>query len=380
MIVGIPKETLRHEHRVGLTPFGAARLIELGCDVLVERDAGRDSHFADADYEAAGARIVYEPEEIHGRADLVCQITRVTPEQAARLRAGAAVCGFMHASVMPAETLRALASRGASVLGWEAVEDAEGTHPVRRALSEIAGQLAVQWAGHLLQVEAGGRGIVLGNVPGIAPATFVVLGAGTAGWTAARLAVAHRAHVIVLDLDIDKLRRAADHGCEHAVTAVASERNLRRYVPIADVLLGAVAARRGRTPCLVAEEMVASMKQGSVILDLSIDDGGCVETSRPTALDRPTYKVHGVTHFCVPNMTASVPRTASRAMSLATVPYLVRIVRHGFDAAIRADGGLGLGVQLHRGRAVGEAAAAALGVRPARIDEIPSGENGTGAA
>jgi alanine dehydrogenase len=380
MIVGIPKETLRHEHRVGLTPFGAARLGELGCAVLVEHDAGRDSHFGDADFEAAGARIVYEPDEIHARADLVCQISRVAPDQAGRMRPGAAVCGFMHAAVMPAETLRALAAREASVLGWEAVEDAGGTHPVRRALSEIAGQLAVQWAGQLLQVEAGGRGIVLGNVPGIAPATCVVLGAGTAGWTAARLALAHRAHVIVLDLEIDKLRGAAENGCEHAVTAVASERNLRRYVPIADVLLGAVAARRGRTPCLVSEDMVASMKPGSVILDLSIDDGGCVETSRPTTLDRPTFKAHGVTHFCVPNMTASVPRTASRAMSLATVPYLARIVRHGFDAAIRADAGLGLGVQLHKGKAVSEAAAAALAVPVVRIDEIPADAGAPGAA
>lgn len=364
MIVGIPRETLRNEHRVGLTPFGAARLKDLGCEIVVEHDAGASSHFRDADYVEAGARVVYDAEEIHGRADVVCQVGKVTAAQASLLRPESAVCGFMHVGVMPLETLRALHERRITVLGWEAVEDDEGVHPIRRALSEIAGMLAVQWGGHLLQVESGGRGIVLGNVPGIAPGTIVVLGAGVAGWSAARVALAHRAHVIVLDLRIEKLRRAASHGCEHAVTAVASERNLRRYVPIADVLLGAVAARAGRTPQLVTEAMVKSMKPGSVILDLSIDEGGCVETSRPTSLDRPTFQAHGVTHFCVPNMTSAVPRTASRAMSLATVPYLVAIAKRGFDATIESDQGFARGVSLHRGKVFHEHAATMLGVAP----------------
>lgn len=378
MIVGIPKETSRHEHRVGLTPFGAARLRELGCEVLVERDAGGESHFSDRDYLSAGARTVYDAEEIHGRADLVCQVGRVTVEQARLMRAGAAVCGFMHAAVMPADTLRALVERRVTALGWEAVEDASGAHPVRRALSEIAGQLAIQWAGYLLQADAGGRGIVLGNVPGIAPATVVILGAGTAGWTAARLAMAHRAHVIVLDLEIERLRIAPEQGCEHVVTAVASERNIQRYVPIADVVVGAVAAQRGRTPCLVPESVVRCMKAGAIILDLAIDEGGCVETSRPTSLDHPTFQVHGVTHFCVPNMTASVPRTASRAMSLATVPYLVGIVQHGIELAIRSDAGLARGVQLHLGRVLNEGAAASLGVPAARLSDSVGGPSSGG--
>lgn len=364
MIVGIPKETHRNEYRVGLTPFGVARLRSLGCEIVVEHDAGASSRFRDADYVEAGARIVYDPEEVHGRADLVCQVAPVTPEQAALLRPEAAVSGFMHVGVMPLETLRVLHDRRITVLAWEAVEDEEGVHPIRRALAEIGGMMAVQWGGHLLQVQTGGRGIVLGNVPGIAPPTFVIVGAGVAGWAAARTALALRAHVIVLDLHLEKLRTASSHGCEHAVTAVSSERNLRRYVPIADVLLCAVAARAGRTPQLISEGMVRTMKAGSVILDLSIDEGGCVETSRPTSLDQPTFEAHGVTHFCVPNMTAAVPRTSSRAMSLAIVPYLVRIARRGFDAAIESCPGLDRGIALHRGRVFHEHAASMLGVAP----------------
>ncbi len=373
MIVGIPRETLRHEHRVGLTPFGVARLSDLGCEILVEHDAGAASHFRDADFLEAGARVVYEPEEIHGRSDLVCQIGPATAEHAGLMRPGSAICGFMHVGVMPVETVKIFRDGGITVLGWEAVEDAEGAHPVRRALSEIAGQLAVQWAGHLLQVDSGGRGILLGSAPGIPPATIVVLGAGVLGWTAARLALAHRAHVIVLDRDLGKLREAPVHGCEHAVTAVATERNLKRYVGIADVLLAAVAAGTARVPRLVTEEMVSSMKPGSVILDLSIDDGGCVETSRPTTLDRPTFQTHGVTHFCVPNMTASVPRAASRAFALATVPYLGRMANRGVDAALRSDAGFARGAFLHRGHALHETAASMLGVAPASLSDVPEG-------
>jgi alanine dehydrogenase len=338
---------------------------DFGCDVVVQHDAGAASHFRDADYTEAGARVVWDAEEVHARSDLVCQVAPVTAEQADCMSAEAAVCGFMHVGVMPVETLKRLRDRRITVLGWEAVENASGARPVRRALAEIGGLLAVQWGGHLLQVEEGGRGIVLGNIPGIAPSTFVIVGAGNAGWTAARLALAHRAHVIVLDLEFENLRRAADYGCEQVVTAVASDRNLRRYVPIADVLMCAVAARGGRTPQLVTEAMVRTMKPGSVILDLSIDEGGCVETSRPTSLDRPTFQLHGVTHFCVPNMTAAVPRTASRALSLAAAPFLVRIARRGVAAALATDRGLLRGVALHRGAVFNEHAAAALGVEPA---------------
>lgn len=373
MRIGIPYETHRHEHRVGLTPLGVSRLRGLGAEVFVQHDAGREGHFTEQNYVEAGARIVHDREEIYGRSDLVCKVGTVTEEEARMFRQGAAVAGFMHVSVMPREAIRALIERKVTLLGWEQVEDAQGAHPVRRAMSEIAGQMAIQWVARLLQFETGGRGIILGNVPGIAPATVLILGAGAVGWSAARAALALKAHVIVLDADMARLRRAMEHGCGHAVTAIASLKGLRRFIPIADAVIAAASAPGGGAPFLVSEDLVEQMKPGSVILDLAIDEGGCVETSRPTTLDNPTYKVHGVTHFCVPNMTADVPRTASRAQTLASLPFLEKIAAHGLDETLRADPGLARGVCLYRGRVLHDVAAHALGIAPARLEDILQG-------
>jgi alanine dehydrogenase len=248
------------------------------------------------------------------------------------------------------------------VIGYETVEDEAGGHPVLRALSEIAGRMAVHRAADLLEYESGGRGIVLGNVPGIPPPTVVVLGAGTAGWTAASTALACGAHVIVMDAEMARLRHATRHGCGSAVTALASPRNLSRFVPIADVLIGAVLIPGGRAPYVVDEELVKAMKPGSVILDLSIDQGGCVATSRPTTCDNPTFKRHGVTHYCVPTMTTNVPRTASRATTLAALPFLTQIADEGLSRALRSNPGLSRGVYVYRGKLVHDPAARALGM------------------
>ena len=370
MKFGIPKETGRHEHRVGLTPYGVSRIRGAGSEVIVEHDAGSDSRFADQAFIDTGATIAYRPEEIYGRSDLVCQVGKVTSDQAILMRAGSAVCGFMHVAVMPRETVAVLAERELTVLGWEIVEDEEGAHPVLRALSEIAGHMTMQWAADLLQYENGGRGIVLGNIPGIPPATVLILGAGAVGWTAARHALQTGAHVIVMDPDLSRLRRALEHGCAHAVTAVVSERNLRRFLPVADVLVGAVMGTPGREPYVVTEEMVKTMKPGSVILDLAIDHGGCVETSRPMTLDDPTFVVHGVIHCCVPNVTSNAPRTASRALALAAIPYLSGIAERGLEGALRSYRGLSRGIYLYRGVPVHPLAASALGAQPRRIEDL----------
>jgi alanine dehydrogenase len=372
MKIGVPRETHSHEHRVGLTPFGVARLKELGCEVLVQHDAGRDSHFTSEDYVAAGAAIVYQAEEIFGRADLVCKMGRLTTAEARLMRQGTGVIGFMHLVVMPAETIEAVEEAQATVIGYETVEDEDGGHPVLSALSEIAGQMAVHRAADLLEHESGGRGIVLGNVPGIPPPTVVVLGAGTAGWTAARTALACGAHVIVMDAEMARLRHAIRHGCANAVTALASPRNLSRFVPIADVVIGAVLIPGTRAPFVVAEGLVKAMKPGSVILDLSIDQGGCVATSRPTTCGSPTFKCHGVTHFCVPTMTTNVPRTASRATTLAALPFLTQIAGEGLSQALRSNPGLACGVYVYRGKLVHEPAARALGMSAARLTDLLS--------
>ncbi|MBP7149184.1 MAG: alanine dehydrogenase [Acidobacteria bacterium] len=371
MKIGVPKETLRHEHRVGLTRFAVSRLSNLGHEVYVEHDAGRDSHFSDEDYQGVGAQIVYTSDEVCARADLICRVGAPGASDVAMLGRGATVLGFLHLAVMPREVIAQLAEREVTMIGYEVIQEADGSHPVLRALSEIGGHMAVHTAARLLEHEAGGRGLVLGGVPGVPPATVVILGAGTVGRTAARLAQASGAHVILMDADMRQLHGIHDvAGCPSTVTVLATQGNLERYTAIADVLIGAVLVPGARAPYLVTSEMVQKMKPGSVILDLSIDQGGCVETSRPTTPDNPTFKAHGVTHFCVPNMTANVPRTASRAMVLTALPYLTQIAERGVEQALRHDAGLAKGVYMYRGRVVHEPAAEALGVSPHRLADL----------
>lgn len=370
MRIGVPKERALHEHRVGLTPFGAQRLASLGHEVALEAGAGDDAHFRDADYQAAGGSIVFQHDEVFGRSDLVCRVGTLGAGEIALLREGAAVCGFLHLSIAPRELLAALAARRVTMIGYELIEDSRGRRPLLTALSEIAGKLAVQIAGHLLQHEEGGRGLVLGGVPGIAPATVVVLGAGTVGCTAAQAALALGAHVMVLDSETDKLRDAIATCGPHLVTAVATARNLAKYTAIADAVIGAVFIPGSRAPFVVTDAMVRRMKPGSVILDLAIDQGGCVETSRPTTLGAPTFRLHGVTHYCVPNMTANVARTASRALTLAALPAITWMAEGGIEGALRADPGLRRGVYMYRGEVVHAHVAQAMGVAAKTLDNL----------
>lgn len=370
MIIGVPKDRLPHENRVGLTPLGVSRLTGAGHEVYVEHDAGAGGRFSDEDYRAAGGRIAYEPDEVTMRPDLICRVGSMTLEEARRLRPGVTVAGFLHLAVAPVELVRELEARKVSVIGYEIVEDHHGHRPVLTALSEIAGQMAVHLAAHLLLSESGGRGIILGGGPGIPPATVVILGAGTVGRTAAGLALACGAHVVLLDAEVERLRDALAHLPTGTVTAVGSPAQVASFTSVADVLIGAVLIPGGRAPYLVTSEMVRKMRPGSIILDLSIDQGGCVETSRPTTVDRPTFKVGEVTHYCVPNMTANVPRTASRALALAALPYLTCIAEHGVEGALQGDAGLARGVYMYQGRMVNEPASRALGLEATPLEDL----------
>lgn len=372
MRIGVPRETLRHEHRVGLTPFGVSRFVHRGHEVYVERDAGKDSHFSDEDYVGAGATIVYRPEEVYGRAEVVCRVSSLNLEEVQLLAPGSTILGFHHLAVAPRPLLDQLLERQITAIGYELLEcdTEECRRPVLTSQSEIAGRLAVTMAARLLEHEEGGRGIILGGVAGVPPATVVILGAGTVGLTAAKVAGSLGAHVIVLDSNPQRLRVAISLCSQHLATAVASPRNLRRYTAIADVLIGAVMIPGGRTPYLVTEQMVGSMKRGSVILDVSIDQGGCVETSRPTSLDSPTFKVSGVTHYCVPNMTTNVPRTASRSLTIASITHLLTLADAGLDKALTFHPGLARGVYLYRGKIVNEAAARSLGLDHSMLEDL----------
>jgi alanine dehydrogenase len=370
MVIGTPLETRQHEHRVGLTPFGVAQLTQAGHTVLVQKDAGRAARFSDHDFERSGAQIVYDAEEIYGRADLVCRMGMLGSEDVALLKPGSVVCAFHHLAVAPRSHVEKLMDLGTTLIGYEVIHDGAGDLPVLIPMSEIAGQMAVHVAAHLLENDSGGRGILIGSVAGVPPPTVLVLGAGTVGRTAACRALANGAHVIVADADLRKLRRINREFQGRVVTIVAAMDRLERYTAMADVLIGAVLIPGARAPFVVTEAMVRAMKPGSVIVDVSIDQGGCVETSRPTTLASPTFVVHDVVHYCVPNMTANIARTASRALAAAAIPYVISLTEKSVSSALREDPGLAEGVYLYRGRMVNRSVGQALGLPVSELSDL----------
>jgi alanine dehydrogenase len=370
MIIGVPKELHRHEHRVGLSPMAVARLIRRGHVVLVEQEAGMTAHFADRDYQKSGAQIVYDPEEVYKRSDIVCRVSPVSAQELELLKPDTIVCGFLHLAVATRDVASRLMDLRATLIGYEIIRDANGDLPVLVPLSEMAGQMAVHVAAHYLQNEAGGRGVLIGNVAGVPPATVLILGAGTVGSTAARLALASGAHVMIMDTDVAKLRALNREFAGQVVTVMGALDRLERYTAIADVVIGSVLIPGARAPFIVTEAMVKGMKPGSVIIDVSIDQGGCIETSRPTTPDQPTFVVHKVVHYCVPNMTANVARTASRALSNAAISYIETLSGDGLDAALRNDPGLAAGVYMYRGKMVMPGAGTTLGIPVTPLDKL----------
>jgi len=370
MIIGVARETQRHEHRVALTPFAVANLTEAGHEVVMESGAGTEAHFEDADFTRAGARLVYQAEEVFRRADVVCRIEPPAMEEIDMLRPGSIAFGFYELAVAPREKVERILENGVTAIGWEMVQDEKGDRPVLRPLADMAGRMAVTLAAYYLQIEQGGRGILLGNVPGVPPATVLILGAGAVGRAAAREAVASGAHVIMIDAEYQRLHSVHREFGGRVVTAVAGLDRLEKFTPIADVVIGAVHVPGARAPFVVTEEMVRAMKPGSVIFDISIDQGGCVETSRPTSVDHPTFIVHDVIHYCVPNMTATIARTASRALVNAALPYVRAVADHGLERALREDPGLAAGVYALNGKLVNAHIGQSLGLPATPVSEL----------
>ncbi len=370
MRIGIPKETRRDEHRVGLTPFAVSRLSRLGHEIFVEQGAGAFSLFSDEDYREAGAQIVFRKDEVYQRSETICRMTSLDDDEIDLLVPGTTVCSFQHLVLASRSKIEKLIEKKITVVGYELIETENGHMPLLAALSEIAGQQSVCTAASLLQVESGGRGIVLGGIPGIAPATVVILGAGTLGRTAARHFIAAGAEVIVLDSDVERLRMLHDALPSPPITAVASCRQLEKYTAIADVLVGAIHVPGDRAPFLVREEFVKAMRPGSVILDLSIDVGGCVATSRPTTLTNPTFEAHGVVHYCVPNMTSSVPRTASRAVAIGVLPYIKELAEHGVAYVATKMPAFAHGIYLYEGHVLNAHIAESLNLETKSIKDI----------
>jgi alanine dehydrogenase len=370
MNVSVPREVGRHERRVGLTPWAAGQVVRAGHTVLVEKGAGQAARFEDPEYQEAGATIVYSRDETFQRADLVCGVGLIAERELDLVKPESVLLGFHHLAVVPRGVIDRLLALRVTDIGYELVEDAEGRRYLLTAMAELAGEMAVSVAAHHLQNEEGGRGILLGNVPGVPPPTALILGAGTVGRTAAARAQALGAHVIVLDADLAKLRELKQCLGPQVASQLATADRLARYTAIADVVIGAVLVPGGRAPFLVTEEMVRRMRAGSVIVDVSIDQGGCVETSRPTDIREPAFVAHGVVHYCVPNMTANVARTASRVLSDAVLGLVSALAGQGLEATLRGDPGLAAGVYLYRGRLVNEPLARSLGAPPTPLSAL----------
>ena len=351
MNIGIPKERRPFEFRVGLPPAGVELLKQHGHSIFVEHEAGVDAGFSDQEYERAGARIVYSPEEVFGRSDLLLKIARPLIDELEWLQGGSILAGFLYLASARQDKIDLMLKNNITSIAYEQIEEADGTTPVKKPLAEIGGRLTAQIAAHYMQIYKGGKGILLSGIPGVPPAEVVIIGGGVAGTAAVRAFLGLGAHVTVLDMDLRALQRINDHFPE-VVTMIATQNNIARTCAYADVVVGAILVPGQRAPIVVTRKMVQSMKQRSLIIDLSIDLGGCVETSRPTTHEFCTYVEEGVIHYCVPNMPAAVARTATHAFVNAAMYYILDLANKDFETAIRESPALEKAVNTHAGKTV----------------------------
>ncbi len=349
MHIGIPKERRPFEYRVGLSPAGVEILSGMGNQVWVEHEAGVGAGFSDREFEVAGARIVYSGEEVYGRADLLLKIARPLKEELDWLRPGGAIMGLLHLASARQDKLDSLLEKKVTAIAYEQVSLPDGSRPALRPFSQMCGAMTAQIAARFLQNNWGGKGILLGGVPGVPPAEVAILGGGVVGTYATQAFRGLGAHVIVLDSNLAVLQQLSDR-FPGVPTMIATKRNIERVVSFVDVLVGAVLVPGERTPQLVTREMVQAMKPRSVIIDIDIDEGGCVETARPTMHDRPMYVEEGVLHYCVPNIPGVVARTATHAFVNAAMPFIMQIAEKGVEAAIEENPAIESAVNAHAGR------------------------------
>ncbi len=368
MIVGVPREIKIGEQRVALTPAGARAFTEAGHQVLIEPGAGDGSGIGDDEYTAAGARLS-DVGALWHQAELVLKVKEPLPEEVARIRPGQTLFTYLHLAPAP-PLIRALQAQRGIAIGYETVERVDGSLPLLTPMSEVAGRLAVQEGTHYLGRAYGGRGILLSGVPGVPHGNVVVLGAGTVGLNATRAAVGLGADVSILDINLDRLRHVDDLFQGRVVTLASNSFNVSQVVQRADLVVGAVLVAGAKAPVLVTEAMVKTMKSGAVIVDVAVDQGGCMETIRPTSLLDPVYTLHGVLHYGVTNMPALVPRTSTFALTNATLPYALELARKGPLAAVRENQDLGRGVNIWGDLVVHPAVAAVAGEHPVPLADL----------
>ena len=355
MKIGVPKEIKTDEYRVALTPAGAREVVQRGHDVVVETGAGEGSAFADSTYEAAGARIA-AVDEVWAEAELLLKVKEPIEQEYGRLREGLVLFTYLHIAADEPLT-RALVESGITAVAYETVETDSGGLPLLAPMSEIAGRLAAQAGAYFLEKPLGGRGLLLGGIPGVAPGRVVVIGGGMVGYNAAVIAIGLGANVTILERSLDRMRHLEEVLSGRVSLVMSSSLQIEESVQEADVVIGAVLIPGAVAPKLITRDMVAGMKEGAVLADVAIDQGGCAETSRPTTHSEPVYTVEGVTHYCVANMPGAVPITSTKALTNATLPYVEAIADHGLREAVARDPALARGVNVVDGKVTYEAVA-----------------------
>jgi alanine dehydrogenase len=363
MRIGVPKEIKNEEHRVGLTPASARELVLHQHEVIVETHAGYNIGFEDDDYRAAGARVAATAEEVFAAAQMIVKVKEPQAVELRRLRPDHVLFTYLHLAPDPAQA-KALMEAGGTAIAYETVTDDRGHLPLLAPMSEVAGRMSIQVGAHCLERRQGGAGVLLGGVPGVPAAKVVILGGGVSGTNAARMAMGMEAHVIVIERSLARLYDLDLQFGSRLHTVFATRDAVEKHVLEADLVIGAVLVPGAAAPKLVTRDMVKRMRRGSVMVDISIDQGGCFETSRVTTHAEPTYIVDGVVHYCVANMPGAVARTSTIALNNATLPFVVALADKGVVGALSADAHLRRGLNVHRGRITHPAVAEALGMEP----------------
>lgn len=369
MIVGCVREVREDENRVGLLPVGAEALVGRGQRVVVERGAGAASGFADEAYAAAGAELLGSAAEVFARAEMIVKVKEPQAGEVELMRPGQVMFTYFHFAASE-ELTRGVIDSGAVAIAYETVEGPGGQLPLLTPMSEVAGRMAIQQGAKYLEREHGGRGVLLGGVPGVPPAVVVVLGGGTVGQQAAKMAAGLGARVFLLDLNLDKLRYLSDVMPPNVFTLMSNAENIREVLKEADVVVSSVLIRGGKAPKLIRREHLRTMKQGAVIVDVAIDQGGSLETSRPTSHRQPIFEEEGVIHYCVTNMPGAMPVTSTIALTNATLPYVVELATKGWERALKENPALAKGANIVRGEVVYPGVAEAFGLECRELGKV----------
>jgi len=369
MIIGVPTEVKDNEFRVGLVPAGVKALTELGHMVIVQEGAGEGSGISNEEYVQAGGRIVGNSEQVWSKGEMIIKVKEPVEEEYPKLTDGQMLFTYLHLAPLP-DLTRVLLKKKVTGIAYETIKEEDGRLPLLTPMSEVAGRMAIQIGAQYLEKNQGGRGILLSGVPGVPPAQVVIIGGGVVGVNAAKIALGMAAQVAILDNSLPRLRYLDDVFLGRVATLASNSLTISQSIRKADLLIGAVLIPGASAPKLVSREMISSMKKGAVIVDVSVDQGGCIETTRPTTHSHPTFSVDGVLHYCVANMPGAVPRTSTFALTNATLPYAIKLARHGLRQAIKSDSGLAEGVNVYGGHVTYRAVAESLKLEYKPVEEL----------